>query len=194
MPKISRYSVEHKPIKALCKPLEQMPRKKAVAPKEPEKVISDLREEEVTGDIIEALNFVMGNRPSSFIEEFKLPDPKEVIGEGAAMGGTSAQAEFIKKKDPVEVKTKLTKNKIYIFDLTNEPDKEKYEDILNRVFDPESGIKLAEPLKDPTVHIDEKAPLGYRAIVMVKTTKPVEYVVPKGTGYKVVEKASKPVK
>ena len=138
----------------------------------------------------------MGHKPTSFVQEFTgQVDPKNKVSKdqtftGAGFAGESAQQEFIKRKDPVEQKIKLTKNKIYVFDLTNKDDLDRYEQIIDKAFDPESGIKLAEPLKDPTVHIDEKAPLGYRAIVVVKTTKPVDYVVRKGTGYNVVKKAS----
>jgi hypothetical protein len=143
---------------------------------------------ELPKDIQDALNVIVGNRPESFKEEFSLPQPEF---NGAAFGGKSAQQEFIKKKDPVEKKLKFTNNQVFVFDLTDRKNKEQYEKILDQVFDPENGLILAEPIKDPIILIDPNASTGYRAIVTIKTSKPEEYLVPKGTGFKVVPKAAK---
>lgn len=169
-------------------------KKKEVAPKQEQKSVDPadaINPEDFPDDIKQALNVLVGNRPDSFVREFGPKGPEQATPSanmaGAGFGGSSAQDEFIKKKDPVERKVKLTKNKVYIFDLTNSEDRDKYEDIVDKVFDPANGINLAEPLKDPNIMVDENAPFGYRAIVVIRTTKPVEYLVPKGTGYRVVK-------
>lgn len=144
--------------------------------------------EELPEDIQQALNVIVGNRPDSFKQEFSVPVPEF---DGAAFGGKSAQKEFIKKKDPVDKKVKFTNNQVFVLDLTDRKNKEQYEKILDQVFDPENGLILAEPLKDPVIMIDPNAPSGYRAIVTIKTSKPEEYLKAKGAGFTVVPKASK---
>jgi hypothetical protein len=144
--------------------------------------------EELPEDIQQALHVIVGNRPESFKQEFSPIQPQF---DGAAFGGQSSQQEFIKKKDPVEKKLKFTDNQIFVFDLTDKKNKEQYEKIMDQVFDPENGLILAEPLKDPVILIDANAAHGYRAIVTVKISRPEEYLKAKGAGFSVVPKASK---
>lgn len=153
-----------------------------------EKQLEKELEENLPEDIKQALNVIVGNRPDSFKEEFSVPVPEFT---GAAFAGKSSQKEFIKKKDPVEKKIKFTNNQVFVFDLTERKNKEQYEKILDEVFDPENGLILAEPIKDPVILIDPNASAGYRAIVTLKISKPEEYLKSKGAGFTVVPKASK---
>lgn len=150
---------------------------------QPDQTISP---EDLPDDIKDALNVIVGNRPRSFQDEF-FGTRKEVPQmDGSAFGGSSAQQEFIKKKDPIEKKIRLTENEVYVLDLTNPADRKTYTSILNLVFDPESGVELAEPLKDPTVMVDPDSKVGYRAVLTIKTCRPEEYVKKKGGSYSVV--------
>jgi hypothetical protein len=152
--------------------------------------IDPLVPENFPEDIKDALNVIVGNRPKSFDEEFK-PNPEAHPSfAGAAFGGTSSQKEFIKKKDPIEKGVKLTNNQIFLLDITKEKDLKKYEEILDLVFDPESGVQLAEPIKEPHYLLDPNSTDGYKALLIIKITKPVEYIKKTGTGYTVVEKKS----
>lgn len=148
---------------------------------------ADLNPEEFPDDIKQALNVIVGNRPQSFIEEFDRRLEKPEMN-GSAFGGTSAQQEFIKKKDPVEKVVRFAENEVYVLDLTSPADKKTYSKVLDTVFDPESGVVLAEPLKDPTIIVDPHYKMGYRAIVTIKTARPEEYLKKKGASYSVVGK------
>ena len=147
----------------------------------------NLNPENFPEEIKEALNVIVGNRPKSFDEEF-IPNPNaHPKFSGAAFGGESSQKEFIKKKDPIEKGVKLTNNEIFLLDLTKDSDLLKYKEILNSVFDPESGVQLAEPIKEPHYLLDPNSPQGFKALLIIKTTKPVEYVKKSGTGYTVIK-------
>lgn len=148
-------------------------------------------EENLPEDIKEALNVIVGNRPKSFDQEFSPSSDKEKEFSGAAFGGTSSQEEFIKKKDPQKKKIKLTKNKIHLLDISIQSDIIKYEEIMDQIFDPENDIQLVEPVKEPQYIIDPNAPSGVRALLIIKTTVPVEYIKKEGTGYTVVKKQNK---
>jgi hypothetical protein len=148
-------------------------------------------EDELPEDIKEALNVIVGNRPKSFDQEFSPAQKQEKEFNGAAFGGASSQEEFIKKKDPQKKKIKLTKNKIHLLDISTQADTIKYEEIMDQIFDPENDIQLVEPIKDPQYIIDSNSPTGVRALLVIKTTIPVEYIKKEGTGYTVMEKQNK---
>lgn len=149
-----------------------------------------LNPEEFPDDIKQALNVIVGNRPQSFVQEFDQRFEKPEMN-GTAFGGTSAQQEFIKKKDPVEKLTRFVCNEIYVLDLTNPTDRKTYSQILDKVFDPESGVVLAEQLKDPTIMVDNHSKAGYRAILTIKTSRPEEYIKKIGKSYAVVDPKKK---
>lgn len=142
--------------------------------------------EEFPDDIKDALNVIVGNRPQSFVQEFDKRFDSQPAMNGTAFGGTSAQEEFIKKKDPVEKLVRFTSNEVHVLDLTNANDRKAYSAILDTVFDPESGVVLAEQLKDPTILVDSHSKVGYRAIVTIKTARPEEYLRKVGKSYSVV--------
>jgi hypothetical protein len=148
-------------------------------------------EEGLPEDIKEALNVIVGNRPKSFEEEFSPKPKQEKEFNGAAFGGSSSQEEFIKKKDPQKKKIKLTKNKIHLLDISVQKDIIKYEEIMDQIFDPENDTQLVEPVKEPQYIIDPNAPSGVRALLIIKTTVPVEYIKKEGTGYTVLNKQNK---
>ena len=156
----------------------------------PDSKIKEL-EENLPEDIKEALNVIVGNRPKSFDEEFSPKPNQEKEFDGAAFGGTSSQEEFIKKKDPQKKKIKLTKNKIHLLDLAVHKDIIRYEEVMDQVFDPENDVQLVEPVKEPQYIIDPNSPTGVRALLIIKTTVPIEYIKKEGTGYTVVNKQNK---
>ena len=156
----------------------------------PDSKIKEL-EENLPEDIKEALNVIVGNRPKSFDEEFSPKPNQEKEFDGAAFGGTSSQEEFIKKKDPQKKKIKLTKNKIHLLDLAVHKDIIRYEEVMDQVFDQENDVLLVEPVKEPQYIIDPNSPTGVRALLIIKTTVPIEYIKKEGTGYTVVNKQNK---
>jgi hypothetical protein len=145
--------------------------------------VKELSEEEVPEDIKEALNVILGNKPKSFSEDFIEPVKAPPPFKGAGFAGGSAQEEFVKKRDAVEKRVRFTENRIYILDLTSESDRQSYSEILDVVFNPESGIVLVEPLKDPEIMVDTNSPSGYRAIITIKTAKPNEYLKKMSSSY-----------
>lgn len=150
--------------------------------------VDEIDEKDFPEEIREALTVIVGNRPKSFDEEFT-PNPQAAPNfKGAAFAGKSSQEEFVKKKDPIEKFVKFTNNQIFLLDITQKSDLEKYEQILDSVFDPESGVQLVEPIKEPHYLLDQSAPQGFRALITIKTTKPVECYKKSGTGYTVVKK------
>jgi hypothetical protein len=138
-------------------------------------------------DLYESLKAISGERPESFKREF-VPNVEPYPGLKEYLGRESAQEEFLKKKDPVEIKYKFVDNKTEVFDLTEPADSEKHSQLLNLISDPESGVVLAEELKEPQIMLDPTARRGYRAIVFVRTTRPVKYLKKKEAGYSVVGK------
>lgn len=156
----------------------------------PDDKIKEL-EENLPEDIKDALNVIVGNRPKSFDEEFSPKSKQEKEFDGAAFGGASSQEEFIKKKDPQKKKIKLTNNKIHLLDLAIHKDIIRYEEVMDQVFDPENDVQLVEPVKEPQYIIDPNAPTGVRALLIIKTTVPVEYIKKEGTGYTVINKQNK---
>jgi hypothetical protein len=158
---------------------------------EPEAPIDGLNMPE---ELAESLRLITGERPTSFQKEF-VPNtaiyPKFT---GAAFEGESAQQEFLKKKDPVEKRVRYKDNEIHILDLTDAKQRLEYTALVDTIGDPESGVILAEDLKDPQILLDTNAPLGYRAIVVIKTTKPEIYLKKKGPGYEVQEKKRRQTK
>ena len=153
----------------------------------PKNATPQINPEDFPDDIKEALNVIVGNRPKSFQEEFSEGVKIEPKMTGSAFGGVSAQQEFIKKKDPIEKRIRFKSNEIYVLDLTNPIDKKTYSRILDTVFDPESGVVLAEPLKDPTILVDPDCKAGYRAIITIKTACPEEYIKKLGSSYSVTD-------
>ena len=139
-------------------------------------------------DLADSLRVITGERPESFQKEF-IPNtsiyPKF---DGASFGGESAQAEFLKKKDPVDKKIRFLDNQTRVFDITDPNQQIAYSKILDQIGDPESGIVLAEQLKDPQILLDANSPCGYRALVVVRTARPEIYLKPKEGGYKVQQK------
>ena len=79
-------------------------------------------------------------------------------------------------------------NQTKVFDITDPNQQLEYAKILDLVGDPESGVVLAEILKDPQILLDSNSACGYRAIVVVKTARPEIYIKPKDSGYKVQQK------
>lgn len=150
--------------------------------------LASINEQDFPEDIREALTVIVGNRPKSFDEEFCANTQAAPKFNGAAFAGKSSQEEFVKKKDPIEKYIKFENNQIFLLDITHSEDLEKYQQILDSVFDPESGIQLVEPIKEPHYLIDPSAPKGFRALITIKTTKPVECYKKNGTGYTVVKK------
>jgi len=145
----------------------------------PDSKIKEL-EENLPEDIKEALNVIVGNRPKSFDEEFSPKPGKEKEFDGAAFGGTSSQEEFIKKKDLMNIIWVPQKRDII-----------RYEEVMDQVFDPENDVQLVEPVKEPQYIIDPNSPTGVRALLIIKTTVPIEYIKKEGTGYTVVNKQNK---
>lgn len=139
-------------------------------------------------ELADSLRVITGERPESFQKEFVPNTSIYPKFEGAAFGGESSQAEFLKKKDPVDKKIRFLDNQVKVFDLMDPKQELEYNVILDKIGDPESGVILAEPLKDPQILLDPNASCGYRAIVVVKTAKPQVYLKPRGEGYKVQEK------
>ena len=85
-------------------------------------------------ELAESLKVLVGERPTSFKEEF-VPNTAgypQFKGTGP-FGRTTAQEEFIKKKDPIEKKVRYEKNQIYILDLTDPEDSKKYSDIFKKI-------------------------------------------------------------
>jgi hypothetical protein len=147
------------------------------------------KEPKLPNELQNSLKILIGERPDSFKEEFEPNTTGYPQFKGTGFGGeTTAQEEFIKKKDPVEQKVRYKDNKVFVFDLTDEKDSLEFSRILDEIGDPESGVVLAEEIKDPQILIDPKAKKGYRAIVSLKTTKPEKYLKKKGTGYQVAKK------
>jgi len=142
-------------------------------------------------DLAESLRIIIGERPESFQEEFKPNTSVYPRFDGAAFGGESAQQEFLKAKDPVEKKVKYTNNRVKMFDLTDPAQELAYAELLDLIGDPESGFILAEAPKDPQILLDSTAPMGYRAIVVIKIAKPEIYLKHKGSGYKVQKKRTR---
>lgn len=143
--------------------------------------------DELPPDIQEAIRVVSGGRPRSFEEEFQPNTEGYPQFKGAAFGGSSAQEEFIKQKDPQEIRMRYTDNKCYAIDLATPEGTAKYEEIMKDVGDPESGVIFAEPPKEPHIVLDATCERGFRAIVVLKTSKPVPYRHRIGTGYQVVD-------
>ena len=63
--------------------------------------------------------------------------------------------------------------------------------VMDQVFDPENDVQLVEPVKEPQYIIDPNSPTGVRALLIIKTTVPIEYIKKEGTGYTVVNKQNK---
>jgi len=145
--------------------------------------------EKMPDELADALRVMVGERPDSFKNEFRPNTSSYPKFDGAGFAGESAQEEFLKNKDPVEKKVKFLENSIFVLDLTNEAQKSKYAEVLDLIGDPESGIVLAEELKDPQILLDSNSPMGYRAIAIIKTARPKMYVKPLTSGYSVQKKS-----
>lgn len=179
-----------------------MPRKSAKTPKsvlekvtqEVSKEVQDLldsrgvpqfKEEEFPADVQEAMRVLSGGTPKSFAAEFSPNLDGYPQLKGAAFGGASAQEEFIKKKDPVEIKIRFEDNQCYVVDLTTATGQATYATVMNLIGDPESGVVLAEQPKDPQILIDNNGVV--HAMMVIKTSRPKEYIKKTGPGYEVVD-------
>jgi hypothetical protein len=150
-----------------------------------------IKDIEMPPDLVESLRIITGERPESFKKEFSPNTSIYPQFDGAGFMGTSAQEEFIKSKDPIEKKIRFKENKTYVLDITKPEDNVRYSEVLDLISDPESGVVLAEELKDPQVIIDANSSVGYRAIVIIKTAVPEIYIKKKSSGYTKMKKKGK---
>jgi len=147
------------------------------------------KEIEMPKELIEALKVITGDRPESFQKEFSPNTSIYPQFNGAGFGGESIKEGFIKARDQIQERIKFTDNKVSVFDISDESQNKKYSEVLDATGDPESGIILAEEPKDPQIFMDASAPLGYRAIVVIKTARPMMYLKKKGERTIPVEKS-----
>jgi len=138
---------------------------------------------DMPSDLLESLRVITGDRPESFKKEFEPNlDAYQHIKSG------TKHDEVLRKHESKKV-SKLTNNKVYVFDLTSEDDARQYAEVLDVLGDTEkNNTFLSEPISPVNILLDASAPKGYRAITIVKTVQPVECLVRKKKIISVTEK------